>query len=1081
MDLEKEFIDLSIKFLFVCEDNNELNLLLNDLNSLDYRFQKISNQNVILQFIESLTKIQTTSGNNVIVKTCNLLKQLLNKQKISLPEPLSNKIINWIIKTQSNKSSDIFVCEALDVLALLFKNNHRAALMNLDMMLANDGVLVCHLKMAISNQQQTIIVHDYTPQEIYRSILSCIESILMHLEEENDFEISYEYIDSIGKILIKFIYNFKQNEIHDNDFISIATLAINSLKFICQTSLDFSTDHLGELLGITKAFMMYGLNDNIFYQPVKVHSSQQPIMDLANNTSKNKKIIGLTTKSKKNSKLNASKKKSASAKSGSSKQNYEQDNFNSFSIYRTSDSDFSDNEHNRELINRNKQSKLRLTAHTLVLVLASNIEKKVIFGYWHCLLSADDTICNSLTNCILKDSSPRCKIVALQTIIQLLKNSKPYLLQAENKDKITSTFTPFSVTLGNMITFTYEKLTQAIIKEADLTVLTQILKCISIFITVTPFHRLKVGVVSGFVKYVRLLIRHKDPTIKVAALIIMENLISLQEITPEIYELVEIPKSRIEFNLKKIDESIRMVQPKDDDFIDLELDEDDDTNMEESMNKLDITSSKMSWLLQIVLENLGIFNGIFKTRSIAVSVRVQSLQVLTAMTSHFLLLKDHLLSISTALAKCFQDSPVDEKLYASRALESLGSAINNFLSQEKKTQTDADLCLAFWIRLIPNVIENIQNIKQSTNGLRASLADSLSNLGVHIFEKLDSMKQTQLKSILTGCSYDDDTNVKSSAVRALAVYVLFPSLREDICFIENTTESVLRIIKDQNFVARTKASFGLANIVDCLLIVKETISLNNNLLREIFETCLQMTNDNDRVKVNAVRTLGNSITLLKIDHFKRSDWIQIFEKSIEALNHQLINCSNVKVKWNICYAFSSIMKNVLIFEDKLRIKWQEKVFNTLCQIIETSPNFKVRTNACLALTTPNQRKLYDIHFTKIWTCLLVALEQSNNMTDFNEYRHRDALQDQLCTTICHFINFAMIDDVIQMKSCLIPLMDVTKQNWERVINRLPPEYQNNVLTACNNIKTLEQNCKNVEQKNSIEIIIACFQPVNQLF
>lgn len=398
---------------------------------------------------------------------------------------------------------------------------------------------------------------------------------------------------------------------------------------------------------------------------------------------------------------------------------------------------------------------------------------------------------------------------------------------------------------------------------------------------------------------------------------------------------------------------------------------------------------------------------------------------------------------------------------------------------ENKTQQDVDLCLSCWIRIIASIFENIQIVTQSTT-LRASLADSLANMGVHIFEKLDSVKQAQLKSILTGCCYDDDPVVKSSAARALSVYVLFPSLREDLCFIENTTESILRIIKDQNIVARTKASFGLANVVDCLLLIRETASIDDNLLKQIIETCLNSAGDNDRVKVNAVRTLGNSIILLKQKHFKNPTWLSLFEKSIQTLNHQLANCNNVKVKWNVCYAFSSMMKNQMTFDSSIKSLWQDTVFSTLCSTIENSPNFKVRTNACLALIAPQQRKHYERHFMNIWNCLLVALEQSNNLTDFNEYKHRDALQDQLCSAICHFLALTTIDDVVFMKNALFPLMDVTKQNWQRVVNRLPPEYHNNLINACTGLKNLEEICKNSEQKNSIEIILSCFyEPMEQ--
>lgn len=128
MDLESEFGNLSIKFLFVYESSIELNALLNDLNSLDFKCQQISDTSNIVQFLESLTKIPTNSDTNIKIKACHLIKQLITKQKISLPASISNKIISWIL--QGNKSScrDVFACEALDVLALLFKKNSQGAL-----------------------------------------------------------------------------------------------------------------------------------------------------------------------------------------------------------------------------------------------------------------------------------------------------------------------------------------------------------------------------------------------------------------------------------------------------------------------------------------------------------------------------------------------------------------------------------------------------------------------------------------------------------------------------------------------------------------------------------------------------------------------------------------------------------------------------------------------------------------------------------------------------------------------------------------------------------------------------------------
>lgn len=556
---------------------------------------------------------------------------------------------------------------------------------NSNKLLAANGILLKFINKSPANKSLSL---NSTPQELYKSSLLCIETMLLHLADQDESEdISEEELKVVGKSILNFVFALKQDEFSELDFISIITSCLNSLKFIAQIDSEFSTENVGELLGICKSFVLFSMPDFPHQPPAKIVSSQQAIMDPVS-IRPNKRANGMASKSKRTRNKGNKKKPDVSNDLRTyggmleNQSNFLQ--FSSFPTYRTSDSDYSDTEHNREFVNRHKQSKLRLAALSLLSVIAITIEKKILFGYWHSLFTTEESTAPTLINAVLKDSSPRCRILALQTIIQLLKNSKPFLIQAENKEKAPTAFTPFSVTLGNMIVFTYEKLTQALMKEGDLTVLTQILKCISIFIPATPFHRLKPGIVKGFVKYVRLLIRHKDPTIKVAALIVMGNLISISDITSEIYELVEIPKSKIEFSWKKNDESIRSIdvnQEYDDEIIELEFEE-------EECDEVEIDSkpeaAKMSWLLQTVLENLGVSGVVMKLPSPATSVRVESLQVLGAMASHFLLLKDHLLSISMAIVKSLQGGQADEKMYACRALDFLGNSINIYLSQGNK-------------------------------------------------------------------------------------------------------------------------------------------------------------------------------------------------------------------------------------------------------------------------------------------------------------------------------------------------------------------------------------------------------------
>lgn len=104
-----------------------------------------------------------------------------------------------------------------------------------------------------------------------------------------------------------------------------------------------------------------------------------------------------------------------------------------------------------------------------------------------------------------------------------------------------------------MIIAIYEGLSQALAGENSLPVLTQVLKCLACLIQATPFHKWRNGFVSNFVKYVRRLVYHKDPTIQVAALMVMEFLISVKEKTKEIAQCVGIPEEG--FNIPHVNPS----------------------------------------------------------------------------------------------------------------------------------------------------------------------------------------------------------------------------------------------------------------------------------------------------------------------------------------------------------------------------------------------------------------------------------------------------------------------------------------------------------------------------------------------
>lgn len=58
-------------------------------------------------------------------------------------------------------------------------------------------------------------------------------------------------------------------------------------------------------------------------------------------------------------------------------------------------------------------------------------------------------------------------------------------------------------------------------------------------------------------------------------------------------------------------------------------------------------------------------------------------------------------------------------------------------------------------------------------------------------------------------------------------------------------------------------------------------------------------------------------------------------------------------------------------------------------------NFKVRINAALALAVPEKRTHYGHSYFDIWNALLNSLDNTQNIEDFSEFKHRDNLIDQV--------------------------------------------------------------------------------------
>lgn len=1096
-----EFSRLTTKFLFLnCNDGknentrSELNDLLNDLNSFGYQNPKFVDDKTAVRLIESFTNIGTDEE-TIIVKACYLLTSLLTKQKVQVPVQTFRPVLQWLLRCLNSDIPDV-AGDVLKTMHALLKYHPQHLLEFRESLLAPNGPLMKRLTFDESEKKRKN--YDGSSQEeIAEAAMRCVEALIPPLDEDlSDHHV--ELLDAVGVEIIRLFYSQKKNFADSTNPYVFITSGLVALQKIAAGDRDWLERNIGEILGIGKSYMLYGLPGVEQSMPQKVIVSQQSVLEPA--TSQTNKG-GKVPKTRKPRNVGKNRKKDGRSKNSRSEESdrdnhlkVEYDNAMLSPFYKTSESDYSETESGRSQSEMHKQSKLRMAAISLIGVVAKNIEKKIFYGYWHSLFPSESLTNSSkgLLNCVLRDPNPRCRVAALQATSMFLFGSKVYLAQAETR-KAPSSFMPFSIALGNMILSIYESLTQALSAESSLPVLTQILKCLGVLIQVTPFHRIDNGFVPSFVKYIRRLIYHKDPTIQVAALMVMEFLISVQDMTNEISECIGIPRSKLKttnINQNQLNDvgANDVIEPHDEEeVIDSDYEGDVSEVLEENKNCED-SSNKMSWVLQKVLENLGVAVGTLKkTLTLAAApVRIESLQVLSCLAPHFLLLKDHLELIEIALEKSLSDSQAEIRLYTAKTLDTIGHSMSAYLIEKAAGDTDElSVCVNFWLKILPSVIQKIQGQTQNP-ALKVSLCDFMSNIGIHIFERLPHTTHIQIISLLSGASCNEENNVKASAVRALAVYALFPSLRDDLCFVENTAESIIPLLKDGNLFVRVKASWAMGNISDALVancIEPQSERISNDLFKRILEVSSDSAVDNDKVRSNAVRTLGNLLRLLNAEHLRLPAWQLLYRTAIDKLVQNLNSGNNAKVKWNACYAIGNLMKNELLFTSAKDYDWQKVVFSALINVIINNANFKVRINGAAALAVVTRREHYGTHLSTIWSSLLLALEQSNNLVDFNEYKHRDNLQEQICLTLSHVIKICNNEDFVLLKSGLIPALETIKQTWQRVINRVLPENAAPLLSCSLYLNEILQR-PNLpsETKNSLQVLASCFvSPSNEYF
>jgi len=362
------------------------------------------------------------------------------------------------------------------------------------------------------------------------------------------------------------------------------------------------------------------------------------------------------------------------------------------------------------------------------------------------------------------------------------------------------------------------------------------------------------------------------------------------------------------------------------------------------------------------------------------------------------------------------------------------------LEQENKDES----ILAVWnVLLVDNSFWN--TFKDGSHIVRSTVCSSISNISANVFTSLPEDLQKKCLQLSFTMTSDSSPLVRNAACRTVGVYAMFPTLHNDITFVTESIRILTSAFNDNNLNVRIRACWSLGNLCDAL--VKSSISpsdIPTTSFKRIADCCVKGTKDNDKVRSNAVRALGNlgriaPASLLETDY--------VLERIVEALNLAL-NVGSVKVQWNSSYAVGNLFKNNFIQKKLDSVSWAPSLFKGLLSLVKNCKNFKARINAVLALSLLPMRSHYPgPSFIQIWETLIEALETLDEMTDFSEFKYQENLRLQLITSLSHIINLSTADDLNVLKDLLKLKAGPLSQLFEKHKQQAQDEIQEDISSA----------------------------------
>ncbi|XP_073955828.1 HEAT repeat-containing protein 6 [Choristoneura fumiferana] len=1074
-------------------DREKINLLIDELNSKPYKSELFVRKQDAVIILTALCLNIKPMDDVLAAKTSHLIHSILTKQNLQFDSEYLQKVVFWHIQCLK-MCSNMVISDILHSLQCVLQISPQAGQKFMEQLIGCQGALNSFIdtsKCNLANIQNQL--------HLSLSALKCFCSLTFIAEESRTEQANFsqELKEQISELIVNFLLNVSIKTQDEYQYCKVVITALRVLSQIYFNDQNINVP-LPELMGISRYFLVYGLVVQ-GSKPEKLMPAQQTIAAVPYTTNRNPKG-GKKQKLRKqrNNAIESLKKEIPVSDRSLMK---EVENFDSSSTYKpasenylepqkaktywvlTSDSDASDVESSREAKLFALKSRVRQSASNLLLVLIKITEKRDMFGYWWALLPdapevdhwvATDAAKKTLAYCAVTDPTSNNRASVLSVVLALLSGSRMYLTQAEVSKKDTASFIPFSVSLGYIITCMHKVLTGILDSERSHAVILVALKCSAALVQATPYFKMNHGLISELVRSSRKFLVHKDITLQVGALITMGCVLSVDPKVDEILKAIE--KDSVSTKPSNELKDNKTISEECDDFEEGYSDDEMFIAVEQNCEEItkEDTHYFKSWILDICFKNLGWAfkdNEVIKCKPSAIPVILESLQVLSAIAFHHMpdLIHLHLTLLADVLYEMLQHEHQDVTLQAAKTTSIIGDAIQKLeLTNESPP---VHQCVYMWQKLLTPLSSVLQC--HANPQCKAVVCDCIANIGERSFKELPRHLQVLCCTLLVGSCSDEEATVRAAAVRALAMTVMFQTLREDIGFVSDCGENILRALAEPSLVVRTKAAWALGNLSDALVLNiddPEIDDIDDRLLVRLLEVSVRCAGDNDKVKMSAMRGLGNILRLIKQDNLKRDPQLKtLCEEAIGKLLDCACKVSNMKVRWNACYALGNAMRNDDLFT--CFSGWQSQVFSNLCTLTRECKNLKVRINAAVALRAPSLRTQYGEHYSLVWRGVLAAMENAANVDDFTEYKHKDNLIEQLSVTLAHLCCQLKESDLTEILDPLVFHCDCAKSLLAQLCHKLPPENTSclKILEAAKYV-TVDLTAANDTQSQSLSIL-----------